>query len=71
MSRQHVHLSIDVQTAKNVGQRHGKPAVLKILAKKMYQEGFEFFISENKVWLTEHVPTRFITDEIRKRTYFG
>jgi len=64
MSRQHVHLSIDVQTAKNIGQRHGKPVVLKILAKKMYQEGFEFFISENKVWLTEHVPTRFITNEI-------
>ncbi|MEO8516826.1 MAG: RNA 2'-phosphotransferase, partial [Flavobacterium sp.] len=29
--RQHVHLSGDIETAIKVGQRHGKPVVLKVL----------------------------------------
>ena len=58
--RHHVHLSKDVETALQVGGRHGKPVVLTILAGKMAAQGFAFFQSENGVWLTEHVPTEFI-----------
>lgn len=57
--RQHVHLSEDVQTATAVGQRYGKPIVLKVEALRMYQQGFKFFQAENGVWLTEKVPAVF------------
>ena len=42
-SRQHVHLSEDEETAIKVGQRHGKPVVLIILALTMCQQGHKFF----------------------------
>ncbi|MEJ5146959.1 RNA 2'-phosphotransferase [Sphingobacterium sp. MYb388] len=59
-SRQHVHLSSDIETAIKVGRRHGKPVVLKVLAEKMYTDNFQFFISANGVWLTDHVPARYL-----------
>ena len=58
--RNHVHLSPDEHTAINVGQRHGKPVVLKIQAGEMYQQGFHFYLSANGVWLTENVSPEFI-----------
>jgi putative RNA 2'-phosphotransferase len=59
-SRQHVHLSSDFETAIKVGQRHGKPFVFKVLAAEMYNDGFQFFISDNGVWLTENVPRKYL-----------
>ena len=59
-NRQHVHLSSDIETAIMVGQRHGKPIVFTILAEEMYQENYEFFISENGVWLTDYVPSKYL-----------
>jgi putative RNA 2'-phosphotransferase len=61
-SRQYVHLSQDAQTATAVGQRHGRPVVLQIEALRMHGQGFEFYQSENGVWLTLQVPVAFITD---------
>jgi len=60
-NRHHVHLSENVETAHKVGQRHGKPIVLKVLSDIMYKEGYKFYRSENNVWLTEVVPVKFIT----------
>lgn len=54
--RQHVHLSNDVETATKVGQRYGKPVILKIKARLMHEQGFVFYLSENGVWLTQVVP---------------
>jgi putative RNA 2'-phosphotransferase len=59
-NRQHVHLSSDTETAIKVGQRHGKPIVFIVLAEVMYKDNFQFFISENGVWLTDNVPTRYL-----------
>lgn len=59
-SRQHVHLSSDEATAIKVGNRHGKPLVLKIRAAEMHASGLAFFRSENGVWLTDAVATEFI-----------
>lgn len=59
-SRQQVHLSADIETAIKVGQRHGKPFVFKVLAEQMYKDKFEFFISDNGVWLTDTVPTKYL-----------
>ena len=61
--RQHVHLSATQNTATVVGQRHGKPIILIVSAKLMYEQGYEFFQSKNGVWLTDHVPIEFITRE--------
>ncbi|MDP4178852.1 MAG: RNA 2'-phosphotransferase [Bacillota bacterium] len=55
-SRLYVHLSADVDTAKNVGQRHGKPIIYKIDSQKMHMDGFKFYLSANNVWLTKKVP---------------
>jgi putative RNA 2'-phosphotransferase len=60
MTRQYVHLSFNEETALRVGIRHGKPIVLYIDAKKMYEEGYKFYLSENKVWLVEKVPIKYI-----------
>ena len=60
MSRQMVHLSKDIETASNVGNRHGKLEILKIDTKKAVQSGIEFFISENGVYLVKELSTEFI-----------
>ena len=59
-NRQHVHLSSDIETAIKVGQRHGKPFVFRIFAEEMYKDNFQFFISDNGVWLTDNVPTKYL-----------
>jgi len=60
MNRHHVHLSADTETAQKVGMRHGKPIILTIKSKKMYDQGYVFYLSENQVWLTDNVPSEFI-----------
>ncbi len=59
-SRQFVHLSKDKQTAIKVGQRHGKATVLEIRAFDMFENGYEFYLSKNGVWLTKFVPIEYI-----------
>jgi putative RNA 2'-phosphotransferase len=59
-SRHHVHLSTDIPTAISVGKRHGKPIALEIQALRMHKQGIQFFLAENKVWLTDIVPAEFI-----------
>jgi putative RNA 2'-phosphotransferase len=58
--RQHVHLSVDHATAKQVGARRGRPVVLTIDAQAMHSDGLVFYLSENGVWLTEEVPPHYI-----------
>lgn len=60
MSRQHVHLSTEVETAMKVGSRRGKPIILTVKSGEMQSEGYEFYLSENNVWLTDNVPSEFI-----------
>ena len=59
--RHHVHLSADTQTAIAVGQRYGKPVLLQILARQMFVSGYNFYQTDNNVWLTDHVPVEYIT----------
>lgn len=63
MSRLHVHLSLDAETAVKVGQRHGKPIVLTVHTKQMAEDGHEFFQADNGVWLTASVPPQYLTFE--------
>ncbi len=60
MERQHVHLSYDSATAAVLGARSGKPVVLRVLAFKMHEDGFAFYLAPNGVWLTNEVPPGYI-----------
>ncbi len=59
--RHHVHLSKDIETARKVGARRGKPVILKVDAGRMHAQGVPFFVSANGVWLTDAVPAEFLT----------
>jgi putative RNA 2'-phosphotransferase len=59
-SRHHVHLSADIETAQQVGGRHGRPVILRIRAGQMAAAGHPFYQSANGVWLAEEVPAAFI-----------
>jgi putative RNA 2'-phosphotransferase len=58
--RHHVHLSPDVETARKVGARRGKPVILRVAAATMHADGLAFFRSANGVWLTESVPALYL-----------
>ncbi|BAM87195.1 hypothetical protein S58_11850 [Bradyrhizobium oligotrophicum S58] len=60
-SRQQVHLSLDEATAVNVGRRHGKPVVVQVDAAAMHRAGLKFYVADNGVWLTDHVPPEFLS----------
>lgn len=62
-ARHHVHLSADKATALKVGQRQGKPAILRVDSGSMHRSGIVFYRSENGVWLTDHVPPAFLQME--------
>lgn len=60
MNRQYVHLSADAETAKAVGKRHGKPIVLVIDTKKMVEDGYTFWLSDNGVWQSEDIKWKYV-----------
>lgn len=61
MKRHHVHLSPDRNTAFKVGSRRGKPVILEVQARRMVDDGKEFFVSDNGVWLTDRVEPEYLS----------
>lgn len=59
-SRLYVHLSGDEDTARKVGQRHGKPVIYTVKSGEMYRDGIAFYRSVNGVWLTKAVPVKYL-----------
>ena len=59
--RLYVHLSSDVETARKVGSRHGKPVIYRVDCQRMVADGHMFYLSANHVWLTKHVPARYLS----------
>ncbi|KFE35816.1 RNA 2'-phosphotransferase [Thioclava atlantica] len=55
-----MHLSPDPATASRVGERHGKPTVLRVDAGRMHADGYAFYRADNGVWLTEEVPASYL-----------
>lgn len=62
-SRLYVHLSKDEETAVKVGKRHGKPVLYIVKARKMYRDGYKFYLSKNGVWLTKEVPVKYLAKQ--------
>lgn len=61
MSRQYVHLSNDIETARKVGTRHGGNLVLlHIRAREAWMDGQKFYQAENGVWLTNPLSWKYI-----------
>jgi putative RNA 2'-phosphotransferase len=60
MSRNYVQLSEKIDTAMEVGGRHGNPVVLGVDTKTMREDGIKFYLSNNNVWLTEFVDSKYI-----------
>jgi putative RNA 2'-phosphotransferase len=60
-NRHAVHLSPDVDTARTVGARRGRPVVLRVDAAAMAVDGFAFARSANGVWLVAAVPPGYLT----------
>ena len=59
-SRLYVHLSGDYETAAKVGSRHGKPVIYEVNTGQMQADGYVFYQSVNGVWLTKHVPVKYL-----------
>ncbi|MEH0843543.1 RNA 2'-phosphotransferase [Micromonospora sp. CPCC 205711] len=60
--RHHVHLSPDVETARRVGARRGGAVVvLAVDAAAMARDGHAFYRSANGVWLTDVVPSAYLS----------
>lgn len=62
MNRLYVHLSDNKETALQVGKRHGSPVILTVDSERMYEDGYQFFLSANNVWLVENVPNGYIIE---------
>ena len=59
-SRLYVHISLDKETARTVGARHGKPVIYIVKSGDMHRDGFKFYRSVNGVWLTKEVPEEYL-----------
>ncbi len=61
MKRQYVHLSVDMDTATVVGKRRDdNPIILEIDAKAASDDGIAFYIGNDKVWLCDKLPAKYI-----------
>ena len=60
MNRQHVHLSDNTATAKNVGARHSRPVIFIVDTVSMINDNCKFYKSENGVWLVDYVHPKYL-----------
>ncbi len=62
MGRQYVHLSIDTDMATLVGKRRDiDPILLQIDAKAASDDGIIFYVGNDKVWLCDTIPSKYIS----------
>lgn len=69
MNRQHVHLSPEIDTAHVVAtRRQGEWCIIRVHAKQMFEMGLKFFLSNNGVWLTDFVPSIYLSGTVKRRS---
>lgn len=67
MNRQYVHLSMDIDTALDVGRRRAtKPSLLVIDTVAAIEAGHAFYFGNDKVWLCDSLPAEFISQHFVK-----
>lgn len=71
MSRTHVHLSSNLETASQVGSRHGPVTILEVNTKQMYLDGIKFYLSKNNVWLVDYVHQKYLTKDSKNSSTSG
>lgn len=59
-SRQYVHLTEDKELAIKTGSRHGMAVLLVINSLAMFNDGYNFYHTNNGTWLTAEVPVQYI-----------
>ncbi|WP_455258572.1 RNA 2'-phosphotransferase [Peptoniphilus asaccharolyticus] len=63
MSRQYVHLSEDIDTARLVGKRKkGDTVILVIDTELARSKCVKFYVGNDKVWLSDYIPPEFIKE---------
>ena len=60
-ARHDVHLSPDPDAAVEVGERRGEAVILRVDAARMHRDGHALYRADNGVWLTRHVPARYLS----------
>lgn len=55
IKRQFVHLSTNIETAIEVGKRHGKPVIICVDAESLELLGFSFYKTSDDIWLTSEI----------------
>lgn len=62
MGRQVVHLSADVETARQVGRRHGgRTVILQVDATRAASDGIAFYLGNDSTWLADAIPARYLS----------
>lgn len=62
MGRQVVHLSADVETAQQVGARHGgQTVILCVDAAGAAKDGVAFYMGNDNTWLADAVPAEYLS----------
>ena len=62
MGRQYVHLSVDVETARQVGRRKSaEPVLLRVRAGAAARDGVRFWQGNEMTWLADGVPAEYLT----------
>lgn len=59
-SRQYVHLTENRDLAIMTGSRHGQAVLLEINSLAMFNDGYNFYHTNNGTWLTAEVPVQYI-----------
>ncbi len=63
MNRQNVHMSSDEQTAEIVAKRwHSDYLILKVDAKRAFDEGINFYEGNENIWLADFIPPQYIKE---------
>ena len=61
MGRKTVHLSTDVETARQVGSRHGgRATILVVDARRAADDGVTFYRGNDDTWLSEAIPPCYV-----------
>jgi putative RNA 2'-phosphotransferase len=62
MGRQYVHLSLDIEMALAVGRRKAAvPGIIQVDATRAAADGVRFYVGNEKVWLADAVPARYLS----------